>query len=60
MLFSNELQALSEQAAFDNLVPGWINGVGDSDAPIFDIFNEKITPIVGIRIEDDGTVVKLN
>ena len=60
VLFSNELQALSEKAALNNLVPGWINRVGDSDDPIFDIFNEKITPIVGIRIEDDGTVVKLN
>ena len=60
VLFSEELQALSEQAVLNNVVPGWINRVGDMDDPIFDIFNEKITPIVGIRIEDDGTVVKVN
>ena len=60
VLFSPELQALSEQAVLNNVVPGWINRVGDLDDPIFDIFNEKITPIVGIRIEDDGTVVKVN
>ena len=60
VLFSDELQALSEQAVLNNVVPGWINRVGDLDDPIFDIFNEKITPIVGIRIEDDGTVVKVN
>ena len=60
VLFSEELQALSDQAVLNNVVPGWINRVGDLNAPIFDIFNEKITPIVGIRIEDDGTVVKLN
>ena len=60
VLFSEELQALSEQAVLNNVVPGWINRVGDMDDPIFDIFNEKITPIVGIRIEDDGTVVKIN
>ena len=58
VLFSPELQALSDQAVLNNVVPGWINRVGDMDDPIFDIFNEKITPIVGIRIEDDGTVVK--
>ena len=60
VLFSEELQALSDQAVLNNVVPGWINRVGDLEDPIFDIFNEKITPIVGIRIEDDGTVVKLN
>ena len=60
VLFSEELQALSEQAVLNNVVPGWINRVGNLEDPIFDIFNEKITPIVGIRIEDDGTVVKIN
>ena len=60
VLFSEELQALSEQAVLNNVVPGWINRVGNLEDPIFDIFNEKITPIVGIRIEDDGRVVKIN
>ena len=60
VLFSDELQALSDQAVLNNVVPGWINRVGNMDDPIFDIFNEKITPIVGIRIEDDGTVVRVN
>ena len=60
VLFSDELQDLSDQAVLNNVVPGWINRVGDMSDPIFDIFNEKITPIVGIRIEDDGTVVRVN
>ncbi len=60
VLFSEELQELSDQAVLNNVVPGWINRVGDLDDPIFDIFNEKITPIVGIRIEDDGAVVRVN
>ena len=60
VLFSEELQALSDQAVLNNVVPGWINRVGDMEDPIFDIFNEKITPIVGIRIEADGTVVRVN
>ena len=58
--FSAELQALSDQAVLNNVVPGWINRVGDLSDPIFAIFNEKVTPIVNIRIEADGTVVKTN
>ena len=58
--FSEELQALSDQAVLNNVVPGWINRVGNLEDPIFDIFNEKVAPVVNIRIEDDGTVVKTN
>ena len=58
--FSDDLTALSDKAVLNNVVPGWINRVGDLDHPIFDIFNEKISPIVSIRIEEDGTVVKIN
>ena len=58
--FSPELQALSDQAVLNNVVPGWINRVGDLSDPIFAIFNEKVTPIVNLRIEADGTVVKTN
>ena len=45
-LFSEELQALSDQAVLNNVVPVRINLVGKPDDPLFDIFNEKITPIV--------------
>ena len=41
VLFSEELQALSDQAVLNNVVPGWINRVGYMDDPLFDIFNEK-------------------
>ena len=58
--FSDELQAQSDKAVLENVLPGWINRVGDLDHPIIDIFNEKVAPVVGIRIEDDGTVVKTN
>ena len=58
--FSDELQALSEQAVLNNVVPGWIKRVGDLNDPIFGIFNEKVSPIVNIRIEADGAVVKTN
>ena len=58
--FSDELQALSDQAVLNNVLPGWIRRVGGMEDPIFDIFNEKVAPVVNIRIEADGTVVKTN
>ena len=58
--FSEELQALSDQAVLNNVLPGWIRRVGGMEDPIFDIFNEKVAPVVNIRIEADGTVVKTN
>ena len=58
--FSEELQALSDQAVLNNVIPGWIRRVGGMEDPIFDIFNEKVAPVVNIRIEADGTVVKTN
>ena len=60
VLFSDELQALSRQAVLNNVVPGWIRRVGDLNDPIFAIFNEKVSPIVGLRIEPDGRVVAEN
>ena len=54
--FSDELQYQSRQAALNRVIPGWIARVGDMQNPIFDVFNEKISPIVGIFIEENGTV----
>ena len=57
--FSDELQYQSRQAALNQVIPGWIARVGDMQNPIFDVFNEKISPIVGIFIEEDGTVTSV-
>ena len=57
--FSDELQYQSRQAALNRVIPAWIARVGDMENPIFDLFNEKISPIVGIFIEEDGTVTSV-
>ena len=45
-------------AAVEYVVPAWVNRVGDTRHPIIsDGFNNKIGPIVGLRIETDGSVV---
>ena len=44
-------------AAKDYVIPAWVELVGDPNDPIItDTFNNKIGPIVGLRINPDGTV----
>ena len=58
--FSPELQQLSRQAAMERVIPEWIRIVGDTSDPVItEIFNRKVGPIVGMRIEPDGTVTDL-
>ena len=45
----------------EHVAPAWVNRVGNSDHLIIsDAFNNKVGPIVGLRIEADGSVVKTN
>ncbi len=59
--FSDEMTFRSlNTAVMEHVVPAWVNRVGDtSHSIIADSFNNKVGPIVGLRIEADGTVVKL-
>ena len=57
--FSPELQEYAfENAVLGALMPGWVERVGGPAQPIVDIFNEKVGPIVGVKINPDGTVVE--
>ena len=64
--FSDEMNFRSlNTAVMEHVVPAWVNRVGDTEHPIIaDSFNNslynKVGPIVGLRIETDGTVVKIN
>ena len=60
--FSDEMNFRSlNTAVMEHVVPAWVNRVGDTSHPIIaDTFNNKVGPIVGLRIEADGTVVKIN
>ena len=58
--FSPELQRLSRNAAIQSVIPDWVGRVGDPNDPIItDTFNRKLGPIVGMRINSDGTVTDL-
>ena len=58
--FSDEMNFRSlNTAVMEHVVPAWVNRVGDTRHTIIaDSFNGKVGPIVGLRIEADGTVVK--
>ena len=60
--FSDEMNDRSlNTAVMEHVVPSWVKRVGDTSHPIIaDSFNNKVGPIVGLRIEADGTVVKIN
>ncbi len=58
--FSGDLQQLSRPAAIHQVIPAWVDRVGDTRDPIItDTFNRKVGPIVGMRINTDGTVTDL-
>ncbi len=59
--FSDEMTFRSlNTAVMEHVVPAWVNRVADTNHPIIaDSFNNKVGPIVGLRVEADGSVVKL-
>ena len=60
--FSEEMTFRSlNTSVMEHVVPAWVNRVGDTSHPIIaDTFNNKVGPIVGLRIDPDGSVVKIN
>ena len=58
--FSGELLRHSfDTAVMEHVVPAWVSRVGDSRHPIIaDTFNNKVGPIVGLRIKSDGFVAR--
>ena len=59
--FGQELRELSFQAGHENVLPNWLRRLG---YPIYEqevvaVFNRKIGPYVGLRIERNGSIVKV-
>jgi len=57
--FSPELRALSDKAVIERVIPNWAKRVGGPASPWAKIFNEKVGPVVGFRVEADGSAVKV-
>jgi TRAP-type C4-dicarboxylate transport system substrate-binding protein len=56
--FSPEVRALSDKAVIESVAPNWVKRVGP-ESPFIQVFNEKIGTRVGLRVEPDGSVVKV-
>ena len=58
--FSPDLEAYAfENAVLGALMPSWVERVGGPDEPVIGVFNEKVGPIVGVKVNPDGSVVEV-
>ncbi len=59
--FSPELRAHEFNVALlQHVLPRWVERAGGADSEAVRIFNEKVSPIVGVRINPDGTASKID
>jgi TRAP-type C4-dicarboxylate transport system substrate-binding protein len=58
--FSAEVEAQLRKTAVEDIVPNWVNRVGGADSEAVRLFNEIATPILGVKINPDGTASEAN
>ena len=56
---SPELREASFNVAVERVLPKWLDRLGGPDTEGARIFNEKVTPIMGVKINPDGSIVKV-
>ena len=57
--FTPEMKERIREGAIEIVLPNWVGRVGGPDTPEVKVFNEKVGPIVGMRINPDGSVSDL-
>ena len=57
--FTLEMREAIRETAINSSLPNWVGRVGGVDTEEVTIFNEKVGPIVGMRINPDGTVTSV-
>ena len=55
VLFTDELEAQSQATVTENVIPGWLRRLGGPGEPAVALFNEKVGPWVGLKINPDGS-----
>ena len=53
--FSPEMKRALKNAAINQVIPQWVKRAGGPDSKAAKLFNEKLYPIVNVRILPDGT-----
>ncbi len=53
--FPDDVKTQMRATALNTIIPNWVGRAGGPDSEGVSIFNEKVGPIVGVRINPDGT-----
>ena len=53
--FSPEIKRALKDAAINQVIPQWVKRAGGPDSEAAKLFNDKLSPIVNVRILPDGT-----
>ena len=53
--FTPEVKGALREIALEIILPNWVERVGGPDSEGAKIFNKKVAPIVGVKINPDGT-----
>ena len=54
-----ELEELMKRAAIDRVLPNWVERSGGPNSRAGRIFNDRVAPIVGVKINRDGTAQEI-
>ena len=56
--FPEEVKTRMRSTALNLIIPNWVERAGGPDSEGVQIFNEKVGPIVGVKINPDGTATE--
>ncbi len=56
--FPDDVKMRMRATALDLIIPNWVERAGGPDSEGVQIFNEKVGPIVGVKINPDGTATE--
>ena len=48
------------EIALDSIIPNWVSRVGGADTEAVRLFNEIATPLLGVKINPDGSASETN
>jgi len=57
--FTPEIKKAIKEAVLDRIVPNWATRAGGYDSEAVKIYNAKVAPIVGVKINPDGSASTL-
>jgi len=60
MEFTPEVTVKLREIALDSIIPNWVSRVGGADTEAVRLFNEIATPLLGVKINPDGSASETN